>query len=295
MTPKVVTVDMKAELEKALVELRLAQDQIVAQERLAELGRLTAGVVHEVRNPLNFIMNFSLGSVDLLAELQETLDEHPEQLDDEQRELIREICTELSANMERIRSHGERANHIVQDMLLTGRGDSQRQATDINRLLNQNTRLAYHSVRASDPDFQLDWHENLDPDLGEVPVVPQDLGRVFLNMVSNACYATEEKRQATGTDPLYKPTLWLVTRRDRENENVEILIRDNGNGIPLGVVDKIFTPFFSTKPADRGTGLGLAICNDIVQQHGGTIRVETEAGEFTEMIIQIPATPVGGG
>ena len=269
--------------------MRLAQDQIVAQEKLAELGQLTAGVAHEIRNPLSFVMNFSLGSADLLAELQETLAEHPEQLDDEQQELIREISGELSANMERIRSHGERANRIVQDMLLMGRGGGERQSTDINGLLDQNTRLAYHSARAFDPDFQLDWREDLDPDLGEIPVVPQDLGRVFLNMVGNACYATAEKRQAPGTDPLYKPTLWLTTRRD--HEKVEILIRDNGNGIPADVVDKIFNPFFTTKPADRGTGLGLAICNDIVRQHGGTIRVETEAGEFTEMMIQIPVTP----
>ena len=278
-----------AELAKALTELRLAQDQIVAQEKLAELGQLTAGVAHEIRNPLSFVMNFSLGSADLLAELQETLDEHPEQLDDEQQELIREISGELSANMERIRSHGERANRIIQDMLLMGRDGGERQSTDINGLLDQNTRLAYHSARASDPDFQLDWREDLDPDLGDISVVPQDLGRVFLNMVGNACYATAEKRQAPGADPLYKPTLWLATRRD--HENVEILIRDNGNGIPADVVDKIFNPFFTTKPADRGTGLGLAICNDIVRQHGGTIRVETEAGEFTEMIIQIPVTP----
>ena len=191
--------------------------------------------------------------------------------------------------MGRIRSHGERADRIVSDMLMMGRGGGEQQPTDINRLLDQNARLAYHSARASDEDFQLSWREDLDPEVGEISVVPQDLGRVFLNVVSNACYATAEKRLTAGPAASFQPTLWLTTRR--EGEQVEVRIRDNGNGIPADLVDKIFNPFFTTKPTDRGTGLGLAISNDIVRQHGGTIGVNSEPGEFTEMIIVLPRSP----
>ena len=274
------------ELETVLGDLNRAQDQIVMQQKLAALGELTAGVAHEIRNPLNFVKNFSEGSDELLVELRETLDENAERLEEDQQALLRDISSELTENMERIRNHGERANRIVQDMLMMGRGGGEREPTDINRLLNQNTRLAYHSARATNPDFQLDWREDLDPELGEIAVVPQDLGRVFLNMVGNACDATAEKRAAVGAGDSYAPTLWLTTRRG--DEEVEIRIRDNGNGIPDDVIDKIFNPFFTTKPTDQGTGLGLAISNDIVRQHGGTIRVDSEFGEYTEMIVRIP-------
>ncbi len=279
------------ELESVLAELHRAQDQIVIREKLAALGELTAGVAHEIRNPLNFVKNFSEGSEDLLLELQETLEENADRLDESQQELIRDISTELTGNMQRIRSHGERANRIVQDMLMMGSGSGQQQLTDINRLLDQNTRLAYHSARASDPDFQLDFHEDLDSELGEIAVVPQDLARVFLNIVGNACDATAEKRMAAGLDDPYRPTLWLTTRRGEGQ--IEIRIRDNGSGIPEDLVEKVFNPFFTTKPTDRGTGLGLAISNDIVRQHGGTIRVDSEPGEYTEMIVRIPVAGSG--
>ena len=281
--------DKNDELETVLADLQRAQDQIVMQQKLAALGELTAGVAHEIRNPLNFVKNFSEGSDELLVELRETLDENADRLEEDQQALIRDISSELSENMERIRNHGERANRIVQDMLMMGRGGGGQEPTDINRLLDQNTRLAYHSARATNPDFQLDWQEDLDQELGEIEVVPQDLGRVFLNMIGNACDATAEKRAAVGPGDAYSPTLWLTTRRG--DEQVEIRIRDNGNGIPEDVIDKIFNPFFTTKPTDRGTGLGLAISNDIVRQHGGSIRAESEPGEFTEMIIQIPLSP----
>ena len=276
------------ELETVLGDLHRAQDQIVMQQKLAALGELTAGVAHEIRNPLNFVKNFSEGSDELLVELRETLDENAERLEEDQQELLRDISSELTENMERIRNHGERANRIVQDMLMMGRGGGEREPTDINRLLDQNTRLAYHSARATNPDFQLDWQEDLDPELGEIAVVPQDLGRVFLNMVGNACDATAEKRMAAGPDDPYRPTLWLTTRRG--GGQIEIRIRDNGNGIPEDLVEKVFNPFFTTKPTDRGTGLGLAISNDIVRQHGGTIRVDSEPGEYTEMIVRIPVS-----
>ena len=281
------------QLESVLADLRRAQDQIVMREKLAALGELTAGVAHEIRNPLNFVKNFSEVSEELLTELQEVLNKGDEKLTDEQRDLILEICGDLSSNLERIRSHGERANRIVHDMLQMGRDASELQSTNINNLLDEHARLAYHSARATDPDFQLDLRQDFDPEMGEMEVIPQDLGRVFLNMVSNACYATSEKRrvasEAKGNGETYTPTLWMTTRR--AEDHVDICIRDNGSGIPPDHIDKIFNPFFTTKPTDQGTGLGLAMSSDIVRRHSGTIRVESEPGQFTQMTIELPLTP----
>ena len=282
------------ELENAMAELDRAQDQIVMREKLAALGQLTAGVAHEIRNPLNFVKNFSEGSADLLEELQETLDESLDKLDEKQQELIRDISSDLSENMERIRTHGERADRIVHDMLMMGRDSGGQELTDINRLLDQNARLAYHSARATNQNFQMEIVQtDLDPDLGQLEVIPQDLGRVFLNMVSNACDATDMKRTAPETAGGYQPTLWLGTRRS--DEHVDITIKDNGLGIPEHIVDQIFNPFFTTKPTDRGTGLGLAITSDIVRQHGGTILVDSEPGEYTQMTIRLPVEPFAAG
>ncbi len=282
-----------SELEQAMVDLRQAQDQIVAQQKLASLGELTAGVAHEIRNPLNFVKNFSESSAELLTELQELLEEGADGSGDDQRGLIREIAEDLTDNLERIRNHGDRANRIVHDMLMMSGGTGEFRPTDINNLLDEHSRLAYHSARATDPEFQLDLRQDFDPELGEMEVVPQELGRVFLNMVSNACYATNEKQLAAReTGEAYHPTLELTTRRGESL--AEICIRDNGSGMPPEVIEKIFNPFFTTKPANLGTGLGLAISNDIVRQHGGRIRVNSEPGRFTEMLIELPlAAPMG--
>ena len=191
--------DKNDELESVLGDLRRAQDQIVMREKLAALGELTAGVAHEIRNPLNFVKNFSEASDDLLDELRETLDEAADRLDQEQKDLVADISGDLSDNMGRIKFHGERANRIVQDMLMMGRGTGGQQPTDLNRLLEQNARLAFHSARALDSNFQMDIKEEMDPEMGEIEVVPQDIGRVFLNMVANACDATAEKRAAAET------------------------------------------------------------------------------------------------
>jgi len=279
------------QLETALGDLQRAQDQIVSQQKLAALGELTAGVAHEIKNPLNFVKNFSEVSEELIDELKEVLDEEAESISEDQREYIEEIAGDLTDNLGRIRSHGDRANHIVHDMLMMGRGSGDRQSTDINRLLDEHARLAYHSARATDTEFQLDLKQDMDPEVGELEVVPQDLGRVFLNMVSNACYATDEKRRsgADADGERYFPTLWLATRRGAEH--IEVRIKDNGMGMPDDIIDKIFNPFFTTKPTDQGTGLGLAISSDIVRQHGGNIRVESEPGEGTEMIIELPLEP----
>ena len=282
------------ELEIVLADLQRAQDQIVMREKLAALGELTAGVAHEIRNPLNFVNNFSEVSAELLQELNEILEEGGETLNEEQRGLIQDISQDLSSNLERIRSHGSRANRIVHDMLMMGRGSGEHRSTDINGLVDEYSKLAYHSARATNTEFQLDLQQDFDPDVGELDVIPQDLGRVFLNMVSNSCHATHEKRiagvEAGNGSEAYFPTVWLTTRRNEEQ--IEVRIRDNGNGIPDDVIDKIFNPFFTTKPTDQGTGLGLAISSDIIRQHGGAIRATSEPGEYTEMIIDLPLVMV---
>lgn len=281
------------QLERVLEDLQLAQDQIVAREKLAALGQLTAGVAHEIRNPLNFVKNFSEASEELLVELKEVVEEIGDDIEEDQLSYIGEISQDLSDNMERIRSHGNRADRIVHDMLMMGRDSGEWQVTNINNLVDEHARLAFHSARATDADFQLDLKYDLDPDVGEIEVIPQDLGRVVLNMVSNACYATDHKRrevESSATDDArYWPQLLLITLR--KDDNIEIHINDNGSGIPNEVVDKIFNPFFTTKPTNEGTGLGLAMCSDIIRRHGGSINVNTEPGEFTDMIINLPLTP----
>ncbi len=279
------------ELESVLADLQVAQDQIVMREKLAALGELTAGVAHEIRNPLNFINNFSEVSGELLEELREVLEKDGELAPDD-RSYIQEISDDLNGNLERIRSHGNRANRIVNDMLQMGRGSGDHQPTNINNLLNEFATLAYHSARATDSEFQLTIERDLEEGIGEIEAIPQDLGRVFLNIVSNACHATDQRRRASLEAGQgiwdYVPTLTLSTRR--VGDMVHIRVRDNGSGIPPDVVDKIFNPFFTTKPTNQGTGLGLAISSDIVRQHGGTISVESEPGEFTEMTVALPFT-----
>ena len=286
--------DKNAQLEEVLEDLQKAQDQIVMREKLAALGELTAGVAHEIKNPLNFVKNFSEVSEELIEELREAIDDVGDAIDDDQRSYIVEISEDLTGNLERIRSHGDRANRIVHDMLQMGRDTGEWQMAKINNLLEEHSRLAYHAARANDSEFQLDIKFDLDPEIGRIEVIPRDLSRVFLNMVGNAGDATDEKRRkllageiqpGPSEDP-YMPTLWISSRRG--SESIEIRIKDNGMGIPPEVAEKIFNPFFTTKPTDRGTGLGLAISNDIVREHGGSIRVESEPGLSTEMIIELP-------
>ncbi len=278
-------VEKNSQLEEVLSELERAQDQIVMQEKLAALGEVTAGVAHEIRNPLNFVKNFSEASEELLEELQEILEE-----DDLDEDEIDEIVDDLTDNLDRIRRHSERANRIVQDMLMMGRGGGEWQIVDLNTVFNEHALLAYHSARAVDPDFQLHIERDFDPDVGDIEAIPQDLGRVFLNMVGNSCHSTDSKRvsilETPRGDTPYMPTVWLMTKR--VGDRVQVMIRDNGDGIPADVVDKIFNPFFTTKPTDKGTGLGLALSSDIVRTHGGTISVDTEQGEFAQMTVELP-------
>lgn len=275
------------ELERVLEELEQTQDQIILRQKLVELGELTAGIAHEIRNPLNFVRNFTQASEELLEELNEELDDSAGDFDEEKRKLIAEISQDLTENLERIRSHGDRANRIIGNMLMIGRGGGDMQVVNLHSLLEENAMLAYHSIRASDQNFQLDVRTEFDSNVGDVSLVSEDMGRVIINMVTNSCYATDEKRRSTeGDSQSYMPTIWLVT--ERKDESIEIRIRDNGTGIPPDILEKIFNPFFTTKPSDRGTGLGLSLSNDIVRRHGGTIAVSSEPGEYTEMTISIP-------
>ena len=290
--------EMYQDLEQANEKLKSAQDQIVMQEKLAALGQLTAGIAHEIKNPMNFIMNFAQVSRDLLEELLEEVAKTKPGAEPEEEydpELVDEIVEDLTGNLERIHEHGTRANRIVMDMLKMGRHDSgDWQPTDIGVLLNQHAMLAFHSARASDPDFQLDIQEDYAQDIDKVMTKAQDLGRVFLNLVTNACYATDEKRKALqakgdGSAEAYMPTLQLSTQL--AGDYLEAHVRDNGGGIPQSALDQIFNPFFTTKPPDKGTGLGLSLSSDIVREHGGEFRVDTKEGEYTDMIVSLPLKP----
>ncbi len=282
----------KEQLEGVLADLQKAQDQIVTREKLAALGELTAGVAHEIKNPLNFVKNFSESSQELISELKELLEDIGEDISESNKDYVNEIAADLTGNIERIRSHGERADRIVRDMLMMGRDSGEWQMTDINGLLEQHAQLSFHSARALDPDFQLDIQKDLDPDVGELKVIAQDLGRVFLNMVTNAGHATTDRgriEEASG-NKRFQPTLWLSTKRTEDH--IEVRIRDNGTGMPDEVIEKIFNPFFTTKDTNKGTGLGLSISSDIVRRHGGNITVtsETEEGseKGTEMCVTLP-------
>ncbi|MXZ40927.1 MAG: HAMP domain-containing protein [Caldilineaceae bacterium SB0666_bin_21] len=285
------------QLEQVLAELEKAQDQVITQEKLAALGELTAGVAHEIRNPLNFVKNFSEVSEELLDEMQEELQDllgDAEIAEEDDRPgYLEELNGDLSDNLQRIRQHADRANGIVESMLRMGRDTGEWVKTNINSIVDEHTRLAFHSARAKDPDFQLHMEMDLYPDLPEVEIVPQNLGRVFLNMVSNACYATNLRREELqSTDAAYMPTLKVTTRLD--GDHVEIRMYDNGTGMPAEVREKIFNPFFTTKPTNEGTGLGLALSSDIVRGHGGTIAVESAPNEFTEMTVRLPLVQPAG-
>ena len=291
------------QLSQTLADLDRAQDQIVANEKLAALGEVTAGVAHEIRNPLNFVKNFAESSDELLEELLEAIAD-PEPPDD-QAGYIAEITGDLKENLTRIRGHGDRANRIVESMLMMGRGGGESRPVEINALLDEHALLSYHSARAQDADFNVTIERDFDPGMGELEVIPQDMGRVFLNLVSNAGYAANKRWRdlggeagkmvtlGDGDDTPYFPTIWLSTQRT--DESAVIKVRDNGTGIPPDVVQRIFEPFFTTKPTNEGTGLGLAMSNDIVRGHGGQISVESEPGEYTEFTVELPlerAAPV---
>jgi GAF domain-containing protein len=273
------------ELSKSLDDLRTAQDRLIQTEKLASLGQLTAGIAHEIKNPLNFVNNFAALSAELTDELNQVLSPAP--LDDKIREEVDEITHTLKDNLEKVVQHGNRADAIVKNMLLHSRqGSGEHRRVEINALVEESLDLAYHGARAEKQGFEITLERSFDPTAGEVDLFPQEITRVLLNLISNGFYAaTKRKAEANGGD--YEPTLAAATKN--LGNSVEIRIRDNGAGIPPEVKEKMFNPFFTTKPAGEGTGLGLSISHDIiVKQHGGSIEVDTLPGEFTEFRIVLP-------
>ena len=274
------------ELSASLDGLRIAQNRLVQTEKLASLGQLTAGIAHEIKNPLNFVNNFSALSAELIDELDEAL--APAPLDQKMRGDVGELTQMLKSNLEKVVQHGKRADSIVKNMLLHAReGSGEHRSADINALVEESLNLAYHGARAENPGFNVTLRRDLDPDAGAVELYPQEITRALLNLISNGFYAASQRKSEEGGT--LEPVLIAATKN--LGKTVEIRIRDNGTGIPEEVKEKIFNPFFTTKPSGEGTGLGLSMSHDIiVKQHGGSIDVETEPGQFTEFTIVLPRT-----
>ena len=285
------------QLETAHENLKSTQAQLIQSEKMASLGELTAGIAHEIQNPLNFVNNFSEVNKELLIEMKEEI---------ELGNLaeVKSIANDVIANEEKINHHGKRADAIVKGMLQHSRSSSGvKEPTDINALADEYLRLAYHGFRAKDKSFNATLKTDFDPSIGMINIVPQDIGRVILNLITNAFYAVSTPKSPEGVLP-HEPTVMVSTKlikpllgglgakRDKGDlgaDYVEISVSDNGPGIPASALDKIFQPFFTTKPTGQGTGLGLSLSYDIVKAHGGEIRVETKGGEGTEFIITLPA------
>ena len=275
------------DLSKSLEDLRTTQDRLVQTQKLASLGQLTAGIAHEIKNPLNFVNNFSGVSAELIDELQDVLSGIS--IDHKARAEIKELTDTLRGNLDKVVQHGKRADAIVKNMLLHSReGSGEHRLVDVNALVEESLNLAYHGARAEKQGFNITLERSLDPTAGKADVYPQDITRALLNLISNGFYAAaKRKAEANGGD--HEPTLAATTKN--LGDSVEIRIRDNGTGIPPEVKEKMFNPFFTTKPAGEGTGLGLSISHDIVvKQHGGSIEVDTQPGQFTEIRIILPRT-----
>jgi two-component system NtrC family sensor kinase len=275
------------ELAASLNELRTAQDRLVQTEKLASLGQLTAGIAHEIKNPLNFVNNFSSLSAELTDELNDVL--KSANLAGNIREQVDELTGLLKDNLQKVVQHGKRADSIVKNMLLHSReGSGEHRPSDINALLDESLNLAYHGARAEKPQFNVTLQRDFDDMAGTIEVFPQEITRVFLNLISNGFYAVAKRRTENGGSG-FEPIVRATTRN--LGDTVEIRIRDNGTGIPPEVKEKMFNPFFTTKPAGEGTGLGLSMSHDIiVKQHGGSIDVATEPGQFTEFTIVLSRT-----
>jgi signal transduction histidine kinase len=272
------------ELAKSLEDLRATQDRLVQTQKLASLGQLTAGIAHEIKNPLNFVNNFSGLSGEMIEELREALADVD--LTEKKRSEITELMDTLRGNFDKVVQHGKRADAIVKNMLLHSReGSGEHRPVDVNALVEESLNLAYHGARAEKQGFNITLQRSFDPMAGEADLFPQEITRALLNFISNGFYAATKRRAET--DGGYEPTLAASTKN--LGDRVEITIRDNGAGIPPDVKAKIFNPFFTTKPAGEGTGLGLSISHDIiVKQHGGSIEVDTQPGKFTEIRVILP-------
>jgi signal transduction histidine kinase len=271
------------ELKTAITELKSTQAQLIQSEKMASLGELTAGIAHEIQNPLNFVNNFSEVNVELISELVEEVDKG-------NTTEVKSIAKDIKDNEEKINHHGKRADAIVKGMLQHSRSSSgQKELTDINALADEYLRLAYHGLRAKDKSFNATLKTAYDESIGNINIIPQDIGRVILNLITNAFYAVTERKNLPGFKNLeglqYEPTVSVSTKK--LNDKVEIHVTDNGNGIAKNILDKIFQPFFTTKPTGQGTGLGLSLAYDIVKAHGGELKVETRENEGSIFIIQL--------
>jgi signal transduction histidine kinase len=271
--------EQRREVELALSELKSTQAQLIQREKLASLGELTAGIAHEIQNPLNFVNNFSEVNSELISEMNV-------EIGSGNLQSAGQLAKSIVENQEKIVHHGKRADAIVKSMLQHSQGGlGKKEPTDINALAEEYLRLAYHGLRAKDNSFNVDYKTAFDSSIGKVKVVPQEIGRVLLNLINNAFFAVSERQKAQGNG--YKPEVRVSTKRLRDR--IEIRVSDNGMGIPSKLLDKIFQPFFTTKPAGQGTGLGLSLSYDIVTKgHGGTINVETKEGEGTSFLVEIP-------
>ena len=277
---KILVQQQKDQLEETLEKLKSTQSQLIQSEKMASLGELTAGIAHEIQNPLNFVNNFSEVSTELIDEMNEEINKG--NLED-----AKEIANDLKQNLEKINHHGKRADAIVKGMLQhSNSGSGKKEPTNINKLANEYLRLAYHGLRAKDKSFNATLNTDFDESIGNINIVPQDIGRVILNLITNAFYAVDEKKTLReGQGEKYDPTVSVSTKKI--GDKVEIMVADNGNGIPQKVLDKIFQPFFTTKPTGQGTGLGLSLAYDIVKAHGGELKVVTKEGEGSEFIVQL--------
>jgi two-component system NtrC family sensor kinase len=274
-------------IEAAYRELKAAQASLIQAEKMASLGQLTAGIAHEIKNPLNFVNNFASLSVDLLDELKQTVAPGVSVLDEARRSEFDELTITLASNLDKINEHGRRADGIVRGMLEHSRGSSgERRLVELNALVDEALNLAYHGARAQDQSFAVTLQRELGEDIAPITLAPQDVTRVLLNLFSNGFYAARE-RQRTEDMPGFEPTL-KVSTRDLDDA-VEIRVRDNGIGIPSDIKDRLFQPFFTTKPPGEGTGLGLSMSYDIItQQHGGSISVDSKVGEYSEFTVHLP-------
>ena len=269
-------------LNQSLENLKATQSQLIQSEKMASLGELTAGIAHEIQNPLNFVNNFSEVSHELLIEMKE-------ELNNGDLEEVREITNDIEQNLEKINDHGKRASDIVKGMLQHSRSsDGKKEPTDINALADEYLRLAYHGMRAKDKSFNATLETDFDQSIGLVNISPQDMGRVVLNLITNAFYAVDEKKKSEAEH--YEPTVSVSTKK--EANKIDIKVTDNGNGIPKKILDKIFQPFFTTKPTGQGTGLGLSLSYDIVKAHGGELKVETKESQGTTFIIILPLSKI---
>ena len=273
--------------EAALHDLKAAQANLIQAEKMASLGQLTAGIAHEIKNPLNFVNNFASLSVGLLGELNEAAGPALASLDERRRREVDEASEMLVGNLHRIVEHGRRADNIVKSMLAHSRsGGGSLETVDLNALVDNSLNLAYHGARAQDQNFNMTLERAYGTGIAPIALVPQDVTRVFLNLFGNAFYAANKRRRETN-DKEFKPTLTVATRD--LGTAVEVRVRDNGSGIPDEMRNKLFQPFFTTKPSGEGTGLGLSISYEIItKQHGGTIEVASKVGEFTEFTVRLP-------